>query len=320
MNKLHEQKIVELIKGGGCFVSTRIGLYRANKRLTADELQLGDLPEKLVSMGSLKLLPDDICPEMKCIRSIENRVNALVNLRTFEFEGFGRYLKNESSSAFAEELEELRKEFDGVVDVFVENYLEYIQASVDFWGGYADEFGIQKKAFEEAIRESFIPAYKLREKFKFVVTYLQIPDPAREAWKNCEEEYTALSQEFVEMTMRQLRHEAVTAMNEMANSIATDKWNQKTLNKLPKMIERIKQMQIVEDVELTSRIEAFEKEFVTMEAKGYKAEEGEEALARLRTGLSSAVTELKELAEADLKESLEKKLSAGGGRKITMAK
>ena len=81
----YEEHMVEMIKGGGVFVNTRIGMYRANKRMTAEELGIGELPKKAVSLGSMKLLPDEICPEMKLLRAIENRTNGLVNLRTFEF-------------------------------------------------------------------------------------------------------------------------------------------------------------------------------------------------------------------------------------------
>jgi len=312
----YEEQMVEMIKGGGCFVSTRLGLYRANKRLTAEELGIEELPKKVISLGSMKLLPDEICPEMKIVRSIENRVNGLVNLRTFEFEGFGRYLKNVNSEVFATELEELREEFNQVVDLFEQNYHSYISASVDFWGEHADSLSIPRFKLEEAVRDSFIPPHELRSKFKFLVTYLQIPDPAKDAWKNAEVEYQELSQTFLEETMRQLRYEAVKAMEDMAAAISAEKWSQKTLNKIPKMLERIEQMQLVEDDELADSISRFRDQFITMEAKDFKKEDGAEALTKLQEGLASATGELKELAQQDMKEAVERKMSAGGGRRI----
>ncbi len=312
----YEQEMIEMIKGGGCFVNTRLSLYRANKRLTKEELKLESLPEKLVTMGALKLLPDEICPEMKLIKQIENKVNAIVNLRTFEFEGFGRYLKNSNADSFAAEIEQLRVEFNQRVQEFEEHYEEYIERSVEFWGKHAGALDLYPSAFKQTVREAFIPRHALRDKFKFTVTYLEIPNPAKDAWKNCETEYKALSADFLETTMRQLRAEACTAMEDIAASIESGAWNQKTLNKLPKMLERIEQMQIVPDEQLKQRIEDFKREFVTMEAKDYKAENGAAALSRLRTGLTAAVGELREMAEADLKASLERKLSATGGRRI----
>lgn len=313
----YKEKMIELLKDGGCFVNTRVGLYRGNKKLTAEELGIdGELPPKLVSFGNVKLLPDDICEEMKLIRSIENKVNGLVNIHTFEFEGFGRYIKNSEIEIFSSQIEELRSEFEGVVGVFEINYPDYIERSVEYWGDYADTFGIECSLWKKAIRDSFIPVERLREKFKYVVTYLQMPSPAKDAWVNCESEAQALSEEFLETTMRQLRHETFVALDDMASAIASGKWNQKTLNRLPKIIERIENMQLIPDDDLMDKITSFKDNFVTMEAKDYKTEDGEEKLLDLQKGLRKTVKDLREMADADMKSSMEQKLKKGGKRKL----
>ena len=91
--------------------------------------------------------------------------------------------------------------------------------SINFWGDHATSLNIQRHKLEEAVRDSFIAPHELRAKFKFVVTYLQIPDPAKDAWKNAEVEYQELSQTFLQETVRQLRFEAVKAMEDMAKAL-----------------------------------------------------------------------------------------------------
>lgn len=312
----YAEHMIDLIKGGGCFVSTRTSIYRASKRLTAEELGITELPKKIISLGNMKLLPDEICPEMKLIRSIENRINSLVAQNTFEFEGFGRYLKNANADVLATELSSLQEEFEAVLVTFEENYENYITDSVLFWGEKASSLGMNQWQLEEAVRESFVPQRELRKKFKITVAYLQIPDPARDAWKNCETEYTEMSEAFLQETMLQLRHEAVSAMENIATAMTSDKWNQKTLNTIPKMVERIRQMQIVDDEELSEAITRFQDDFITMSAQDYKSEDGELAFTKMKAGLDGAVTELKELANQDMKEALDRKMSAGGGRNL----
>ena len=315
MSRWMEEKMVELIKGGGCFVSTKVGMYRANKTMTAEELGIGTLPKKHFRNGSMSLLPDDICPEMKAIRQVENRVNSLINIRTFEFEGLGHYLKNENSATFAAELQELREEFETLMESFIENYDDYITASVEYWSKYAGELNVDSDVFAKAVREAFIAKSKVREKFKFKCAYVEVPSPAQDAWKNSNQEYVAMSQEFLTLTMGQLRHEACTAMEEIAESITNDKWNQKTINRIPKLLERIESMQLVEDDELSNAIESFKESFITMKATEYKQEDNEAALKDLKSGLSDAVSQLQELAGADMVEAVENKLS-GSGRRI----
>ena len=327
----YQDKLAELIKGGGVFVTTRCGLFRANKRLEADEMGLDEIPEEVrkhIKPASIKLLPDEICEEMKLLRSIENRLNGLVNNMTFEFEGFGRYLTNNQTQEFADELEELKQEFFGVVTVFEQNYYDYIERSVALWQENAhtllprairdneEQVEIYRNRLARSVRDAFPAVTTIRDKFRFVATYLRMPDPASEAWSNAQTEVEAMSEEFLQLTMQQLRYEAFEAINAMATSINEDKWSQKTLNKLPKLVERIKGMQLVEDNKLTEYIENFSKEFITMEAKDFKKEQNQEAFDKMKEGLSGAVDELRELAEADLRKQMEAKVKGGGGRKI----
>jgi len=308
-----EEKMIELVKGGGMFVNTKVGMYRATKKLTADELGIGQLPKEALSLGTMKLLPESICPELKHIRQIESKVNSLVNLHTFQFEGLGNYLKNSKSEEFSLALQELKQEFYDAVDAFMNVYGQRIIDSQEYWGGKANALRIDKYALQGAVVKTFLEFQQVREKFKFIVTYIKMPSPATEAWENAEAEFQELSADFVKLSIQQLREEAHTAMSAMGESMASGKWNQKTLNKASKILDRIQDMQLVEDDELIGKIKTFKADFLNIEAKDYK--DNTNAFAELRDGIRTATEDLKQMAVDDVSEVINRQFDIGS-RKI----
>ena len=308
-----EEKMIELVKGGGMFVNTKVGMYRATKKLTADELGIGQMPKEALSLGTMKLLPESICPELKYIRQIESKVNSLVNLHTFPFEGLGNYLKNSKSEEFAIELKELKREFYDAVEIFMDAYDQRMIDSQEYWGEKASALRIDKYALQSAVANTFLLPSQVREKFKFIVTYVKMPSPATEAWENAEAEFQELSADFVKLSIQQLREEAYTAMSAMGESMASGKWNQKTLNKASKILDRIQDMQLVEDDELVSKIKKFKADFLNIEAKDYKDDTN--AFAELRDGIRTATEDLKQMAVDDVQEVVNRQFDIGS-RKI----
>ena len=288
----------KIIQDGGVFVSTKVSLYRARRKWDNEELGLRRIPSKLGSAGSINLLPPEICPQYERLKQIEGAVNNLVALHTFEMEGIGKFMKVENFSDFNNELIKLKQEFALIVNEFVTHYQEYIEASINMWRELADKFNMQPDEMEYKVREAFPPSFVIPDKFKLEVRYYKLPAPATDVWQDALEEQKQMAQEFVEATMRQLRSETADMMNQIQDAVTNGKWNQKTLNRVTKMLDRIKRMQLAEDRELTDSIEEFKQEYLSTPAKEYK--NNEEMFRQLGEGIKGAVQKLNELADEDL--------------------
>lgn len=283
----------EIIQDGGVFVSTKISMYRATRRWKMHELGMISIPKNLGNAGSINLLPKEICPEYEELKRIEGAVNNLVAMNTFEFEGIGRFLKISNFKEFSAQVDELKHEYENHVDKFINNFHLYIEKSVEMWRGFADRFGISEDEMEEYVRNAF-PRGGVRGKFKISVQYYKLPSPAIDVWEGALEEQQKLAEEFISATQTQLREEAYSVMMQIEESVNSGKWNQKTLNRVGKMLNRIKAMQIVEDELLVDEIEKFKAEHLSVQAQEYKSDD--ELLGSLKKGLSSITESLDSLS------------------------
>jgi len=292
--------LTEMVTGDGVFVATHVGMYRATQKLTAEDLGLDELPKEAISLGTLKLLPDSICPELEAMRKIENKVNHLVRSNTFRFEGMGNYAKTEKAVQLAKDLHDLKVQYNKAFISFLENYEQRQEDSIDYWLVKAPALNIEEEAMRNLVTASFIPRTSLRVKFRFSIVFIKMPKPATVVWENAKEELAAMTDTFVESTVKQLRSEALTAISSMGDALQDGKWNQKTLDKATNMLERIKDMQLVEDTELVSCIEDFTRKHLTRKAPEIK--ENHNAFAALSSGIAETVNNLRTIASEDSKE------------------
>lgn len=294
--------INSVLQGQGVFLTLRIGLYRAEKSLTPAEVGLADMPRGLVTAGHLTLLPSKICPELAELRTLENKARGEVENSTFIFHGLGRFLPGRVQDEFNAHMDDYEQRFWDLVERFSNRYEEYKKVSADFWREQAVDAGFpDPDHIEQLVFRAFLPKETMLKRFKFSLMRFRFPEPAVEAHKAALDAFDEQAKEFVEGTMALLRNEAATVLDEMSVAVASGKWNQRTLNRLPALLERVRNMQLVDDPEFTALLEEASERLTKHSAKDLKAGgEMDLALRKLQNGLSEMKGRFEDLAKQDV--------------------
>ena len=330
---------LDLLKEAGVLVSHHYTWLRGNKPLTPEDLGLDPkvVRKGHIKLGHLKLLAPEVFggeDVMADFKLIESRLNAIIQMSTFSFLDVARFAPNAVLPELLAKIEELEQQDRDARQTFLSHYADYREKSVEFCVENRPK-GVSASEMRHAVTNAFPSAVDVERKFKFRVTYLQIavPDnldmgkvnPAEhlaivearekavtEATKSIREN----AQSFIADMVGALRGEAVSMFEEMGKAIADDNWNQKTLNRVGKFLDRLTKLDVTGDEDLKKEVTKFRSKFIdNTTAKEYK--EDADLAAGLRKGLRSHLKKLKALADADRQELVDK-FGRLGGRKLDL--
>lgn len=318
--------LMEVISQQGVIVTRNISHFRGNKKLTHTDLGIPE-PPKTTRLGSMKIVPED-CPILARIQQIESEVGTYIKANTHDFCGLARFLPNNEIEVKDAEgnvtgtitrlertrefLEQKRDEYNRMVAEFFESYESIKESGIEEAVlMHSNKFDVPESVLRDSITNAFPTREKLQKKFQFNFAFMPLADMKG---VNKANELTNLCDSFIQSASGKFRELAHQTLSDMSEAIAEGKWNQKTLNRVPKVLEQIRNMSLVPDDDLVNRLEKFNSEFLNSEAKDFKSDE--EALAAMQEGLKSAIGDLRNLAEHDSADEVRERFVEGAGRRI----
>jgi len=299
--------------------------------------------KSIMSFGRIKLFNDEILKELfqeihespiYKMRLIRSRLQAFIDMFTFPYlDGLARALPDSMLSEFRSLVNQLEKEFDEQVKIFISNYPNMHTASINYFVSHPDLYpGFTEEQMEFAIRNK-LDKYRsnIDSRFLFSVTHFdikpvdmttsesdltekQIQIEARN--KVAQEAGAKLSHmvdSFKEEVRKDLRESAVNAFTDLLQAIKDDKWNQKSINSTIKYIDRFKNLNFLNDKELEKFLSDKRKEMETVSAQEIKKNSG--SSEHFKSMIENSVNELKKMA-AEEKKALVDEFGAVGKRSI----
>lgn len=302
-----QMNLFEAISQRGVIVTRGISFYRANKKLTKEDLGLSEVPSGM-TLGHLKLLDD--CQLLEDMKQIESDVGKEITNNTHDFCGLARFLPRERLEDLQSFIENKRDEFNALRDEFFSQYEVLKEQAVREWRAKAAN-GVSPDHYEEACRNAFPPLHKLRKKFKFHFAFLPLADMQG---VNRANEINSMCDQFLADASEKINIAANRTLEGMMTALESGKWNQKTINSINVLVERIRSMSLVPDEELESRLAQFSQEFGDMKATEIKKDTKLED--RLKAGVAKLQEDITELGKRDILEEAKSKFINGAGRSI----
>lgn len=302
-----QMNILEAISARGLIVTRGISFYRANKKLTKEDLGLDEVPEGM-KLGHLKLIEEnEILDQMK---QIESDVGGEINKRTYDFCGLARFLPREKLDELSTFIESKRDEFLVLQEQFFAQYDEIKEQAVTNWVDKTPA-NVTEAHMRRAVANAFPSRGELRRKFKFHFAFMPLADLQG---VNRAEELNNMCDTFIQEVAVKARAAAVKTIEQITETFEEGKYTNRTINTAKRLIERVREMALIPDAELESKIEAFNAEFGDIDAKDAKKDDNIEK--RLMAGVKKLGADLREMAQADVLEEAKSKFIQGAGRSI----
>jgi len=283
--------------------------------------------KKFMSLGTCKLFPEQVQIEVFGSKAespihawelIRSRFQSFVSDYTFAFmESKVRSLPATKLPACTKLEETLRNQGNEAMEKYLEHYDELCEESVAFWRSKSDVYKISPDQMEQAVRASFPSRSKLRDSFRFDVRYFDMVAPeflgqansidalekaevieacnkvAQEAGHKLQEEVDG----FIMEVATDLENKTRSALKSLQESIASGKWNQKSINSVLKFAEGFKEINFINHTDLQTFMDEFKQQLEGYTAQDVKNDEG--LATSLDNFLGESMNFLENLAEAD---------------------
>lgn len=280
------------IFANGVLVDVDVHMWTGQRQLTPEDLGIkSEKLSKAFKLGKKALVPPEVIAKF---RNIDYRARDLLIRNSFSFEfGSARFVPKKMFVDFSEKMDELKKEFNDLVNDFVEKYesyrlqmrAHYTQAAHNAYERLSQLHGFDKtrdefiNTFLDRVNSFYPDIESIRNKFslEYVAFQMALPDlsqatiddVAEEGAKvrMIEEAYQKMLTDrvhvYVDKLVAELRGKANTVLTTVASNLKAGKrFSKATMSMMKNMILEYRKMDIVGDSNFQHKLEEFEREFI----------------------------------------------------------
>ena len=314
-------RLLDLLTKSGVILSRTYRVYRGRRRIEPQDVGLDHVDDRVFSLGHGKLLPDRALEPFKLV---ESQVSSLILASTFPFLDSGRFLPNPKIGPVMDRLDQLRQTFyDKLVPSFIAEYDTYKAEARQAWLRSAEELGVDPLRVQTILSTAYPSVDELRTRFRFEYHLLSISLPEEVtveelSLQNVKEvmearnraaveartKITSGVESFIAESVQALRTQAAEVCEEALKTMKTGQTgvHQRTLNRVLKMIDNIKELNWVGDDRLEAELERIRTDFLQTTAETYRNDE--DAAERLKGALRGFSQSVREGIEADAQQVL----------------
>jgi len=298
----------------GSVLDLDVSMWAARTKIKPADLGIEDSAEvhKVLSLGNHRLIPSEAFDEIRKAVGATKRTVDYYSLN-FPFVRGARYVPENRMSALTERLRAHRETFNEAVDKFVSTYEQR----------KTEMLPIIEKALQDASRTStavvfaldrvkaeYPNAQEVRSKFDMKWNIYAIRAPKSAATAQAAMDETENVKGIIRSMVGQLRDEFVEKVGAIMNAVAkAGKIPTSTIESAREVIQRIEDMNVLGDQELSDQCARFKNVIAKVETNG----------AYTVRGASTDLTEIKQAITDSMEEAVadaEKNLTGVGRRKI----
>lgn len=269
--------VTEALQQKGVLMAISIRRWRGRKHLTAKDLGLDEkkVDSDLFALGHKRLVAPEV---LAGFTKLESRARSAIEDAGFTFLGMARYVPNEVVGHLLVKLEEMREEFDVLVQEFVDRYETVVAEAIERWQTASRSLLADNKDLMKVLRESFPSKADLAAKFSFSWVVFQATVPGvdgveplfgavrAKAAQQARDQIRNASREFVEDCVAKLREETANLCDDVLKTIQqSPAVRQNTIDRLTDFIGKFEKLNFANDVEMSRQLNDLRSQLKTAE-------------------------------------------------------